>query len=215
MFIDFLIVIFSLFWIYSLQEIIYYVYNSYNFKLMSLVNYTIWWLLSVYGEYNRILYNSYKEYSIIVPLCLYSLNLFYLYELYYYKSDFAHSLHHILTILIQCYMIHVDFFSDNIHLIIGVSAYWSHITSSLSALRYLTKNSKKYKLVVSGLYRLSYVIFKGFSIIAYYFIFINYFNFLKYKDYIILFCIYTLIHINQLYFMFIIINNYRKRIIRI
>ena len=49
MFIDFLIVIFSLFWIYSLQEIIYYVYNSYNFKLMSLVNYTIWWLLSVYG----------------------------------------------------------------------------------------------------------------------------------------------------------------------
>lgn len=120
---------------------------------------------------------------------------------------FAHSLHHILTILIQCYMIQVDFFSDNIHLIIGVSAYWSHITSSLSALRYLTKNSKKYKLVVSGLYRLCYVIFKGFSIIAYYFIFIKYFNFLKYKDYMILFCIY------KPAIFYVYYNKYRKRII--
>ena len=211
----FYLFIHSLLWTYFLQETIKYCFNDYNIKIMALINYTLWWIMSLYGEYNRLVYDSLEEYEIIVPLCLYSTVIFYLYELYYYTPDLAHSIHHVLTILIQIYMVYVNFFSDIIHLLLGVSAYWSMITSSFSALRYLSKYYKSnYISLIANTYRISYVTFKSFSIISYYIIFTRRIDFIRYNDFFYILVIYTLIHINQMYFMGIIIRNYFNRKIK-
>ena len=206
-----LIFFFSLFWIYLVKTLVNFLFFKKKFKIMALINYTVWWILSLYGEYNRIFYNDLAPYNFIIPFSIYSLPIFYIYELFFHKPDLAHFIHHLLTIIIQIYMFKMDFFSDEIHIIIGISAYFSHISSSFSALRNILYETK-YKNISANIYRISYLTFKSFSIIYYYYIFINYFSFLMYDTYKLIFFIYSLIHLNQIYFMYIIICNYIKKL---
>jgi hypothetical protein len=203
-----LLLIYILLWLYSLQEIIHYILDEYNFKIMCIITYSIWFLVSIYSEYNRLVYNSYEEYKMFIPVCVYSLNLFYLYELYYYTPDIGHIIHHILTILLQTYCYTSMFFNYNVNIVIGCSAYWSMITSVLSALRYIIGRNSNYSNLIHNLYKIMFIIFKGGSIILYYGIIYKNWYIINFNDFLIIYLLYFLVHINQTYFIYRIIKNY-------
>lgn len=179
--------------------------NKSVFKIISVINYTFYWVISIFCEYMRYFYGDYQYYNYFIPVCAYSLNTMYLYELFYYTPDLAHIIHHLLTIILQSYIIFSSFLDDKLNLVLGVTAYWSMITSSLSSLRYIT--DKSFKKRINNIYRVSFVVFKLFTISVYYIIFYNRYNFLQLDEYYLIYILYTLIHLVQLYFIFVIIRN--------
>jgi len=174
---------------------------------MAIINYCLWWLMSLYCEYYRLVNNSYTEYKILIPYCVYSLNIFYTYELYYYRHDIGHIIHHILTILLQSYCFWSNYFDNNINIVLGCSAYWSMITSSFSALRYiLRQKTSVYYEIVNKLYKFLFVFLKGFTVIIYYLILYKNSSIIYTNNFIIIYILYFLVHINQLYFIYKIIK---------
>ena len=129
----------------------------------------------------------------------------YLYELIFYPPDFAHIIHHLLTIILQSYIIFSSFLDNKLNLVLGVSAYWSMITSSLSSLRCIS--DKSFKKRINNIYRVSFVVFKLFTILIYYWLFFNGYNILQLNEYYPIYILYALIHLVQLYFIFVIIKN--------
>ena len=203
----FCVFIYCLLWTFFLQESIKYFFNDHNFKIMAIINYLLWWLVSLYGEYNRLVNNSYTEYKILIPYCVYSLNIFYIYELYYYRPDRGHIIHHILTILLQSYAFWSNFLNNDINIVLGCSAYWSMITSSFSALRYILRQKKSvYYEIVNKFYNFLFVLLKGFTIIIYYLILYKNNTIICTTNFIIIYILYFLVHINQLYFIYKIIK---------
>ena len=204
----FCVFIYCLLWTFFLQESIKYFFNDHNFKIMAIINYLLWWLVSLYGEYNRLVNNSYTEYKILIPYCVYSLNIFYIYELYYYRPDIGHTIHHILTILLQSYCFLGNYFNSNINIVLGCSAYWSMLTSSFSALRYILrqKNSIYYEKV-NELYKFLFVFLKGFTIIIYYLIVYKNITKICATNFIMIYVLYFSVHMNQLYFIYRILSK--------
>ena len=199
---------FIIIYIYLLQECILKIYGSYNFKIMSVINYFIWFIFSIVSEYNRIVYSNYNYYRTLIPICFYSLNLHYIYELYFYRPDISHTIHHLLTIILQSYCYFSDFFNLNINIVLGCSAYWSMISSVFSALRFLVIKSSYKSNILNLVYKIIFIISKGLTIVIYYIIFYKNFNNINFEKYMFIYLLYFCVHLNQIYFIYRILSKY-------
>lgn len=179
-----------------------------DFERIKLFFYSTWTTLSFYLLFNYLFLNI-DYYLYFSPLIVHTINFMFTYELCFHTPDRAHTIHHIFTVLLQVIAYYSGFLTITDHLILCNTSHLGFLSSIFSSLRTIAlKENSKYKSIIRELYYNSYLISKIGGMVLYYFI-------LCYSDivifsynFLLVFILYLIIHIIQLYFALII---YKKK----
>jgi len=177
----------TLFWNYFSKK-----YMSHP-KYADVINYTIWSSVSWVAEINYLLGND-SVYFNMTHFLILTINTTYVYELIFHRPDSGHSIHHIVTIILQTFGLQSGFLTPIYALRMVNTSHKGYISSIFSALRCI---NKKYTTI----YYYSYLVCKIGGMIWYYWIFMQCYTQLKWEfiTYINL-GLYAIVHLIQLYF---------------
>lgn len=196
-------------WMYCLCSII---KIKPSFKIVSAINYMIWWSATCYSELHIQLFNSYICYEYICDFIVNTINAAFIYELLFYTPDKSHIIHHVLTILLQQYSLSSGFLmQNNWHLRLCTTAHWGLFSSIISSLRDPIRiNRPHYLIKINKIYKYSYLVCKFGGISLYYIILYNHKNEVQLTLVTMIhYFLYSLVHMVQLYFCYKIIKNLR------
>lgn len=201
----------TIFLIFILSKILKYYHFKNISNYINIVFYFSWTIVSWFATYMN-LYMG-KDYYLLAfrHFIIHTINCAYIYELIVNTPDFAHSLHHILTVLLQSFAFYTGFLDKSNHLQLCTTAHSGYFSSIISNLRIIAiKENWKSKTVIVNTYYYSYLISKFSGIIMYYYILYKYhIQFLGYPNFIVI-ILYFMVHLVQLYFSKIIIKKILK-----
>ena len=178
-------------------------------KVILLINYSIWWIIASYLEINYRITGDDELFKAPTHFVIHFINVTYMYEMFFYRMDNAHKLHHILSIILQQYSITSGFINTGWHVRLASSGYTTFITSVLSSSRDIVKyNYPNYNNLIRFSYKFFYIVFKLFGINLYYQILHeNYDKIVLTSSFITFFIFYGMIQLIQLYFIGRIIKS--------
>lgn len=157
-----------------------------NFETIRALNYTLWVGLSFY----HLLFSipslsigiaSEESFELAVDdmkNTILSVCVVYLYEMAFHPPDFAHKLHHWLSIVLQLFGLYIMDLSDDYRNYVLVIGYLNHVgmvSSIWSSLRWVVRdNCVEYFDFTKRIYKGSYVLAKVLSVLWQYYFFFSY-----------------------------------------
>jgi hypothetical protein len=171
-----------------------------KFETIRIMNYCVWSSVALYSLY----YDDIYVYSYIFITNTIIGN--YIYELIFHTPDMGHFFHHVCTIIAMVvgYASNIYIYNWAQHMsLINFVALSSSIFSSLRRIEYL----RLYKYELVCFYKCYYVVAKSIAILFHYWIFYN--NWTRDLTYFenLTAVIFFIVHITQIYFIFIIVKN--------
>ena len=172
---------------------------------VNIVFYIIWTILGFKFMYN-LSYDYTDSMFLYRDVMIHSLNCKYLYELIFEKLDLAHTIHHLICILLQQFTLFCNFAETHRHIQLCATGYCSIYSSIFSNGRHIVDNHKWLnKYYMQMVYYYSYLIGKISSICLFYWIIYQYnIDYYSYPNFIVIF-FYLMLHLIQLYFAYKII----------
>jgi len=173
-----------------------------DFDTIKLLFYTIWTFTSFY-TWIQYYYFNYDLFIIFVPIFINTINCTYIYELINYRPDTSHTIHHILTVILQTISWYSNFETNTGYCLLFNTAHLGFFSSILSScVTIATKKNSKNLAIIKQIYLYSYLLAKIGGTILYYFL-LYYYDLFDYK-FLYIFILYGLVHLLQIYFCYLV-----------
>ena len=181
-----------------------------KFIVMKLNMYILWTLISIILNI-LFFWSNVNIFSYMAPFIIHSINFFFMYEMVFHKPDMAHTIHHILTIMVQC----MGYYSGYVEkyplsMIIFNTSHVGFFSSIFSSLRDITKDTHYHQLV-KNIYYNSYLLAKIGGIIVYYMLCFYFRHHIQLSGYEHIWITYACVHVVQLFFCWKILKIKRRK----
>ena len=171
------------------------------FDRIKLVSYTIWTLWSI-GLYITFYVYDINYWDISTVPMIHTINFAFIYEMLFHPPDTAHTIHHLVTIILQCISLYSGFApKSTYHIILCNTAQLGFFSSIFSSLRTISQKENWFsKQMLTHTYYVSYLIAKIGGIVLFYWYMYIYAEKIQVRDYWYVYVLYGMIHLIQLYF---------------
>jgi hypothetical protein len=179
------------------------------FEYVRMMFYTYWSFASLFFTYQLMVNEDISYFNDYFVYSMHTMNCVHAYELLLYTPDLGHCIHHILVIIIQSFGYHNGTLINGARYLYGASSHLGMISSIFSSMRVIARIEQwRLKSVLDTIYYWSYLFCKIGGIVFAYWAAYRY-DILhdSSSDLHVVFVLYGIMHMIQLYFCNIIITK--------